>query len=113
MGGTYLKASTHMLTHAEIVYREGIPNDTLMVQVPATPLWMRCKVLKNLNWTVELIDPVTQWKKEVWRSVGRVELERIISHLFSGSPTWLKDARPEAIRAYLKSLYSAPKPHTI
>lgn len=101
-----------MLTHAEIVYREGVPHDTLMVQVPATSLWMRCKVLKNEKWNVTLVDPLTEWKKEVWRSIPRLELERIISGLFQGSSVWFKDARPKTIRTYLKSLYS-PVSHVI
>lgn len=79
-----------------------------MVQVPATSLWLQCKRLKNGNWNVKLQDPVSLWEKEVWRSIDRLKLERVISGLFSGSTLWFKDASPKAIRAYLKSLILVP-----
>lgn len=95
-----------MITRAEIVQREGIPDDTVMVQVPATGLWMECKRLKNANWTVTLQDPLTKWEKEVWRSIPRIELERVISGMFAGSMLWQKEARPSVTYRHIKSLYS-------
>jgi len=103
MGRPHLETTSGMITHCEIVKRDGIPEDTLMVQVPPTSLWLECKLLKNGKWNARLKDPMGTWTKEVWRSISGSDLEHAIQGLYAGSFQWLKDARPKAIRKLLHS----------
>ena len=33
----------NMLTNVEIIYNEGVPDDTMMMTVPKTNMWLECK----------------------------------------------------------------------
>jgi hypothetical protein len=70
-----------MLTNVEIIYREGIPKDTVMLTVPKTNYWLECRKWLNGSFRVTVVNPMTTYRKEVWRSIPEAELDRIFNQL--------------------------------
>lgn len=71
-----------MITNCEIFWRDGIPPDTVLINIPKSPFTLQCKAWKNGSWNVHLIKLETNFKKEVWRSIPDDKLTVIIKHLF-------------------------------
>lgn len=93
-----------MLTNVEIVYREGLPDNCLMVAIPASGLWLKCLKWENGKWGVTLVDPLSTWSKEVWRSIAEHDLARIIENIFVHNEAWSKGLTWKQIKLNLFKL---------
>lgn len=70
-----------MLSNVEIIWKEGIPKDTTLMTVPRTGYWLECKKWLNGRFQVSLLDPMTDYRKVVWRSIPESELDKIVDQL--------------------------------
>ena len=70
-----------MLTQCKINPELSLPEDTAIVTVPKTRYVLECKRWQNKKWQVKLLDPTSNKRKELWRSMPDEELEQIVIKL--------------------------------
>jgi len=96
----------NMLTNVEIIYNEGVPDDTMMMTVPKTDMWLECKKWLNGRWRVTLMDPLTTYRKVIWQSLSNEEMESIYAEMAPRCKVFKQTERKELV-AFIRSFRTA------
>jgi hypothetical protein len=81
-----------MMTNTERLWRNGIPEGTIISTIPNSSYWMEMTAIKKGFFKVSVMNPEGTDKKTVWESMPQDKLNRLIRKLANLGTLYAKNS---------------------